>query len=441
MAKQSRRNFLKLTSSGALGIGLLACSAPMATPPDAEPMMGMAMGGEPVVEPPRASTIAAPSAPSAPAPSSNGPRLLIVVQLSGGDDGLNAVVPYGDGLYYQLRPQLAIQGDQVLPLNDRVGLHPSLKSFKALWDQDKLAVIQGVGYPDPSRSHFRSMDIWHTGRLENNVDNGWLGNFMAQAQRADQGPFQCVALGNSVPRALQHEHISPAALQDTATFTFQTDRRLPGMRDSLIQAFSDLQASANRAFPTAQLVANNWLATAQGVDQLRAVGESYRPFGQYGNSPFGRALQQTAVLAAAELGTRVLYVSIGGFDTHANQRNTHAGLLTQLSDGLAALQKDLEHSGQADRTLILAFSEFGRRVRENGSGGTDHGAAGPMFIIGNRARGGLYGEYPDLTNLDEGDLKHSTDFRQVYATVIEDWLGASAHSVLGGSFDRLGFVA
>jgi uncharacterized protein (DUF1501 family) len=319
-------------------------------------------------------------------------------------------------------------------------LHPNLRGFQSLWDQGKLAILQGVGYPDPSRSHFRSMDIWQTGSLDASAESGWLGGFMAQAQRADQGPFQCVAIGNSVPRALQHQHASVSALQDIATFNFQTDRRLPGMRDSLIQAFDDLHTSANRANPSAAIVVNNWIATERGVDQLRAVGEAYRPAGQYGLSPFGRALQQSAGIAATDLGTRVLYVSVGGFDTHANQRNTHAGLLGQLADGLSTLQQDLERSGQADRTLILAFSEFGRRVSENGSAGTDHGAAGPVFVVGNRVKGGLFGDHPKLNDLVEGDLKYGVDFRQVYATILDDWFNVSASSILGNSFDRLGFV-
>lgn len=440
MPNPSRREFLKRTGASALGVGLLACSAPVAPKTEDLPDPPMMAMGEPPPEPAPRSVISAPAAPSAPAPVSTGPRRLIVIQLSGGDDGLNAVVPYADGLYYQLRPQLAIPADQVLPLDDRVGLHPNLRGLKGLWDQGNLAVVQTVGYPNASRSHFRSMDIWHTGSLDAAADKGWLGGFMAQAQRADQGPFQCVALGNSVPRALQHDATSPAALQDTATFNFQTDRRLPGLRDELLQAFNELHAGGPRTIPTLQLLASGWTATARGVDQLKTSGEGYRPIGQYPQGPFGRALQQVASLAAADLGTRVLYVSIGGWDTHANQRTTHANLLTQIGDGLAALQSDLEHSGQADRTLMLVFSEFGRRVKENGSAGTDHGTAGPMFVIGNRVKAGLHGEYPNLANLDEGDLKYSVDFRQVYATILEDWLGVSPTSVLGASFDRLGFV-
>jgi uncharacterized protein (DUF1501 family) len=432
----TRRQFLRRTGASALGLGLAACAPARA--PEAEIDSPM-MGGMAVEEatPPRI----LPGQPAtAGTPTFNGPPLLIVVQLSGGDDGLNAVVPYGNGLYYQLRPQLAISADQVIQLDGQTGLHPNLQGFKALWDQRKLAIIQGVGYPDPNRSHFRSMDIWHTGSLDASADAGWLGSLMSQAQRADQGPFQCVAIGNSVPRALQHEHASVSSIQDIATFNFQTDRRLPGMRDSLVQAFNDLHAGANRLHPVSASIASNWIATSSGVTQLRSVGETYRPSGQYGNSPFGRALQQVAAIAATDLGTRVLYISIGGFDTHANQRNAHAGLLGQVADGIWALQQDLERSGQADRTMIMAFSEFGRRVSENGSAGTDHGAAGPVFVIGNRVKGGLYGDQPKLNDLIEGDLKYGIDFRQVYATVLDDWFNVSAQSILGSSFSRLGFV-
>jgi uncharacterized protein (DUF1501 family) len=369
-----------------------------------------------------------------------GQRTLVVVQLSGGNDGLNMVVPYGEGLYYDLRPELAIPADQVLPLDDRLGLHPSLQAVRELYDQGQLALIQGVGYPHPNRSHFRSMDIWHTARPDSYVDEGWLGTFMAQVYRAGESPFQCVNIGTAIPKALWTEHAPTAALQDTNTFQFLADKRVPNARDALLQTFGQMYGKPSRKLPALELVAESWETTTRGVALLSGAAEKYQPAVQYPSHPFGRALQQAARMLASDLGTRVFYVALGSFDTHANQKPAQANLLSQLAGGLAAFQKDLEQMGRADGVLVLGFSEFGRRVRENGSTGTDHGAAGPMFALGHGVRGGLFGDHPRLADLEDGDLRYTVDFRAVYATVLEDWLGVASHTILGGSYDHLGFV-
>jgi uncharacterized protein (DUF1501 family) len=369
-------------------------------------------------------------------------RTLVVVQLSGGHDGLNAVVPYGNGLYYQLRPQIGIAADQVLHLDDQVGLHPNLKSFKNLFDQQQLAIIQGVGYPNANRSHFRSMEIWHTARPEGGVpSHGWLGAFMAEVYKVGDSPFQCVNFGNSVPQALQTEHAPVAALQDTSSFQFLVDKRLPTMKDPLLKTFGQVYTKPAKKTPALELVASNWDNTTRGVSVLAGTTEKYQAAAQYPNNPFGKTLQQIAQMIASDVGTRVFYLQLGGFDTHANEKPAHGNLMSQLADSLAAFQVDLEGHGRADQVLTMGFSEFGRRVKENGSQGTDHGAAGPMFVLGKNVKGGLYGDHPDLKNLDDGDLAHTVDFRSVYATVIEDWLGAPSRDVLGANFDRLGLVA
>ena len=363
-----------------------------------------------------------------------------MVQLGGGDDGLNLLVPYGDGAYYDLRPKLAIEQADVLPLNNQLGLHPSLKSFKQLFDGGKLALIQGVGYPNPNRSHFRSMDIWHTARPDANADQGWLGAFMSEIYKVGESPFQCVNMGNSIPKALLSPNAPAAAIQDTSTFQFLADRALPTGKDPLLKTFGQVYAKPGRKLPTMDLVARNWDMTVRGVEALGASSEKYQPSTTYPQTPFAKSLQQVASMIVADLGTRVFYVSMGGFDTHSNEKPTHATLLTQVADGLAAFQKDLEQLGKADGVTILGFSEFGRRVRENGSGGTDHGAAGPMFAIGTSVKGGLYGDAPSLTNLDQGDLRYTVDFRSVYATMLETWFGMPSQQILGGAFERLGFL-
>jgi uncharacterized protein (DUF1501 family) len=367
---------------------------------------------------------------------------LVVLQLSGGHDGLNAIIPYADGLYHQLRPQIGIPSDKVLHLDDQVGLHPNLTAFKQLYDQGQLAILQGVGYPNPNRSHFRSMEIWQTARPDGPApDQGWLGAFMSEIYKVGDSPFECVNFGPSVPQALRTPQAPIAALQDTSSFQFLVDRRLPSMKDPLLKTFGQMATRPAQKTPAVELVARNWDAATTGVAALTSVSEKYQARAQYPGNPLGKTLQQVAQMLTSDLGTRVVYLQLGGFDTHANEKPQHAGLMTQLADSLAAFQADLDSHGLADRVLTLSFSEFGRRVKENGSQGTDHGAAGPMFVVGKSVRGGLYGDHPRLNDLDDGDLKYAIDFRSVYATVLENWFSASAPEVLGANFEKLNFLA
>ncbi len=444
MASNSRRAFLKVSMAAGAAAGLAAACTSAAQTPAAPP------ASQPAIAPPATTAAAEPQSapvnvvqapPPVATPVPTDKRTLVVLQLSGGNDGLNAVVPYGNGLYYQLRPQIGIAAEQVLHLNDQVGLHPNLKSFKALFDKHQLAIVQGVGYPNASRSHFRSMEIWHTAKPTGVTNQGWLGAFMSEVYKVGDSPFECVNFGSSVPQALLTQHAPVAAMQDTANFSFLVDRRLPPMKDPLLKTFGQVFAKPAQKSPALDLVASGWDTTKRGVDVLTGISDKYQPATQYPNNPFGKTMQQVSQMLTADVGTRVFYVQLGGFDTHANEKVAHAALMTQLADTLAAFQADLEGHGRADQVLTMAFSEFGRRVKENGSQGTDHGAAGPMFVVGNNVKGGLYGDNPNLKNLDEGDLAYTVDFRSVYATVIEDWLGAPSKDVLGGNFDRLGFMA
>lgn len=466
MARRSRRDFLRTGGIGALSLGLVAgCAAPPAPPAPtptapaqpaaaakpatkpaakpaaaARPTMAAAVAAQPTTVP---TTVPAPAPAQPPAPKTAvaaDRRVLVMIQLGGGDDGLNMLAPYGDGTYYDLRPRLAIQQSDVLPLNNQFGLHPSLKAFKRLYDDGKLALIQGVGYPKPNRSHFASMDIWQTARLDGSGNQGWLGAFMSEVYKVGESPFQCVSMGNAIPKALLTPNAPAASIQDTGNFQFLADRRLPTGKDPLLKTFGQVYAKPGKKLPTLDLVSQGWDMTARGVETLAKATEKYQPSTAYPQNPFGKQLQQVAQMIVSDLGTRVFYVSMGGFDTHSNEKPIHANLLTVVSDGLAAFQKDLEGQGKADGVLILGFSEFGRRARENGSGGTDHGAAGPMFALGNPVKSGLYGNAPSLTDLDQGDLRYTVDFRSVYATVLENWFGMPSQQILGGSFDRLGFL-
>jgi uncharacterized protein (DUF1501 family) len=459
MSSKTRRDFLRFGTAAAAAGLVVACSSPAERPVAAatSPALAPDANAASTTTSAPAPTGATSDAAAAPQTAANTgaagaitqgqsaptqTRTLVVVQLSGGNDGLNAVVPYGNGLYYQLRPQIGIAADQVLHLDDQIGLHPNLKSFKALFDQHELAVIQGVGYPNSSRSHFRSMEIWHTARPDSSSPGqGWLGAFMSEIYKVGDSPFECVNFGYSVPQALLTPHAPVAALQNTTNFQFLVDRRLPTMKDPLLKTFGQVFTKPAQKTPALDLVSSTWDTTTRGVNILNNTTEKYQPATQYPNNAFGNTMQQVAQMLSADVGTRVFYVQLGGFDTHANEKPAQAQLLSQLADSLAAFQSDLEAHSRADQVLTMMFSEFGRRVKENGSQGTDHGSAGPMFVLGKGVKGGVYGEHPDLKNLDDGDLAFSTDFRSVYATVIEDWLGASSKDVVGGAYDRLGFVA
>jgi len=443
MVSSSRRTFLKTGALGAAAGLAAACTPPTptsalapSTPPTATALESLHYGS--VTDAPTAQ----PVQPTQPLASGPGPRSLVVVQLSGGNDGLNAVIPFGEGLYYQLRPQIGIAADRVLHLNDQIGLHPNLSSFKALYDQGQLAILQGVGYPNPNRSHFRSMEIWHSARTEGPApDQGWLGAFVAEIYKAGDSPFECVAFGANVPRAVDTPHAPIAALQDANSFQFLVDRRLPTMKEPLLKTFGQIATRPAHKTPALELVAETWDATMTGVKALAAVSEKYQARAKYPNNPLARTLQQVVQMLSSDVGTRIVYLQLGGFDTHANEKPQHATLMTQLADSLAAFQSDLDGHGLGERVLTMTVSEFGRRVKENGSQGTDHGAAGAMFVLGKKVKGGVYGEHPSLSDLDDGDLKFHIDFRSMYATVLEDWLGASARDVLGGSFEKLNFVA
>ena len=442
MTSSTRRGFLRTGALSAAAGLAVACTS--ATPIPSTPIATDAPTTAADLPTPGPVAIASETAspPAQPASVQNGPRSLVVLQLSGGNDGLNAVIPYADGLYFQLRPQIGIPADKVLHLDDHVGLHPGLASFKTLYDRGQLAILMGVGYPHPNRSHFRSMEIWHTARPEGAPpDQGWLGALMAEIYTAGDSPFECVNFGSSVPQALHTTHVPIAAIQDTATFQFLVDRRLPTMKDPLLKTFGQVATRPAQKTPALQVVADTWAATNQGVKTLSGLTEKYQARTQYPNSPLGKTLQQVAQMLSSDLGTRVIYLQLGGFDTHANEKPQHAALMTQLADGLLAFQTDLDGQGLGERVMTMTVSEFGRRVKENGSQGTDHGAAGPMFVLGKNVRGGLYGTHPSLSDLDDGDLKFGIDFRSVYATVLENWLAAPAQDVLGGTFDTLDFVA
>jgi uncharacterized protein (DUF1501 family) len=379
-------------------------------------------------------------------------NVLIVVQMAGGNDGLNTVIPYTDGHYYSNRPTLGIQHSGLaFTFDDRRGAHPGLKALQPLWQAGKLAIVEGVGYPNPNLSHFASMDIWQTLDLNGVGGGGWLGKYVADYVDKDGHPlpFSALSVGATLPTALQSLNASVATIASAESYRVHPDAGQHGRGssgeglDARMQALLKLYNTYPQSAPYAALLnltAQNAVSGSQALQQSVA---QYQPKAQYDtSSSFQRGLQLLAEAIVQGLGLRVGYVTLGGFDTHADQANTQAALLKDLSDGLHAFYSDLEAQGVADNVVVMTWSEFGRRVEENASLGTDHGTAAPLFVLGNKVQGGaIYGESPDLTRLDSyGNLIYTTDFRSIYATILDRWLGAPSSLVLGGTYGGQGFL-
>jgi uncharacterized protein (DUF1501 family) len=368
-------------------------------------------------------------------------NVLIVVQMAGGNDGLNTVVPYTDPLYLKMRPTIGIPQSQVLTLDNRLGLHPNLAPLKQLWDGGHLAIVEGVGYPNQSLSHFQAMDIWQTLDLTGNGSEGWLGKLVAGLVDQEGHPFKSLDIGVQTAQALQSISTQVPTVASVKSYAVAPD---PADRDggnARLQALLKLYNSYPSTAPYAALLDTTALNAQDGSRQLRTADATYHPAVTYPTGPFAAGLKILAEAIVQGLGLRVGYVTLGGFDTHAGQTTTHNALMTTLANGLSAFYNDLAAHGKADNVVVMTWSEFGRRVEENGSLGTDHGTAAPMFVLGNPITRGIYGEPPSLSNLDDnGNLKYTIDFRSVYATVLDRWMGASSKDVLGGDFGEQNFL-
>ena len=368
-------------------------------------------------------------------------HILIVVQMAGGNDGLSTVVPFTDSLYKQMRPTLAIPDNKVLPLDSRLGLHPNLAPLKKIWDAGHMAIVEGVGYPDQSLSHFQAMDIWQTLGLTGNGSQGWLGKLVSGLVDEAGHPFKAMDIGTATAQALQSISTQVPTLANTKTYAVAPDPIDPDRGNARMQALMNLYNSYPKTSPYAALLDGTALNAQEGSRALHATDAAYAPAVTYPQGPFASGLKILAESIVQDLGLRVGYVTLGGFDTHANQQDTHNTLMTTLAEGLAAFYNDLAAHGKADKVVVMTWSEFGRRVEENGSQGTDHGTAAPLFVLGNPVTRGVFGEPPSLSNLDaNGNLKYTIDFRSVYATVLDRWMGASSQQVLGGSFGSQNFL-
>ena len=373
--------------------------------------------------------------PSSAAPMGN--RTLVVVQMAGGNDGLNTIVPVNDPAYYDLRDALAIQPGDVLPIDGEAGFHPSLGSFKELWDEGALAIVEGVGYPDPSFSHFAAMDIWQTANSGGRGFEGWLGRYLEGIATEQADPMHSLVVDSRMPRALFTREVNVPLVESVDAYQLQADPQNAESQLARTGALLRLYASSPNATRFGALLDNTLQSAVRSSEAVRQAHERYVPAVDYGEARLSQALRVIAEAIDADLGVRVGHVRIGGFDTHASQAPEHGPLLAATADAIRLFYRDLQAHGHAQDVLIMTWSEFGRRVTGNASGGTDHGTAGPMFLAGAPVAGGFYGERPILQDLVKDNLRFTTDFRQVYGSVLEDWLGAPADIVLGERFERL----
>jgi uncharacterized protein (DUF1501 family) len=367
-------------------------------------------------------------------------RVLVVVQLLGGNDGLNTVVPHGMDGYNRGRRALRLPAGAIHKITPEIGLHPGMGALAKVFEKGHLAIVQGVGYPNPDRSHFRSMEIWESARLENDehaTETGWLGRALdAQTRKAGEDPPGLHIGAGAVPLALRNKRTEVPSVESLESYRLQlagTDQEKAAARAGL----GRLARIERRADPLLGFIRQTTLAAYESSDRLEQLAAKKKSGAKYPNYGLARRLELIAQIIKADFGTRIFYTSLDGFDTHANQLGTHAALLTELSDSIAAFHDDLGAAGVGQRVALLTFSEFGRRVEENASQGTDHGAAAPVLVVGPVAKAGLIGEHPSFEKLDDGDLKFHTDFRKVYGTLLADWLGCAPDSIVGTGFGRL----
>ena len=368
-------------------------------------------------------------------------NILVVVQLTGANDFMNTVVPYANPLYRDNRPTVGIPAEQVLPIDREFGFCPSFAPIKELYDRGTVAVLNGVGYPNPNRSHFRSMDIWHTCEPEKIASEGWLGRAIRDLDPLGENVVTGVNIGRGLPRAMAMPGVPVASVGDLDSYGVLNG--FAGHRRQLeaLDTFARMYAPAVGTGAVMDYLGRTGRDALMSADLLQHAPAQYTSGIEYADTPIARSLQAVAKLIMADLGTRVFYTQHAGYDTHANQAVTQPQLLADLSQGLSDFFADLQEQQRSDNVLVYIFTEFGRRVKDNGAG-TDHGSGGGGFVIGDAVKGGMYGEYPSLKEEDllEGDLHFSQDFRGVYSTILDKWLGLDPTPIVGGHFEQPAFL-
>jgi uncharacterized protein (DUF1501 family) len=373
------------------------------------------------------------------ASSGNG-RSLVVIQLSGGNDYMNTVVPYNDGHYYDFRPSVRIEPEDVLKLDDQVGLNPNLAPIKELWDEDRVAIVNGIGYPNPNRSHFRSMDIWHTAEPDKVGTEGWLGRAIRDIDPRGENVLTGINIGLGLPRAMACKGVPVASVGNLETYGLFPDLTDEWLRRYALDCFSKMYGVDGQD-AVMDALGQSGTDALKGADILRTAPGKYSSSVEYASDPIAQSLKGVAQVMFADLGARIYYAEHAGFDTHAGELPVHSKLLQELSTAVRDFTDDLREHGREDDVVILIFSEFGRRIQDNGSG-TDHGSGGLAFVIGKPVKGGMYGEYPSIKKEDQiaGDLRFNNDFRSTYSTILERWLGLEAGPIVNGQFEQLDFI-
>jgi len=366
--------------------------------------------------------------------------VLVILQLSGGNDYFNTLIPYNDPLYRDNRPAVGIKDEDMIPVDDEFAFHPSMASMKGLWDEGMVALIHGVGYQNSPRSHFRSMDIWHTCEPDKVGTEGWLGRATKFLDPDKENVLTSVNFGNGLPRALAMPGVSVASVSDLATYGILTGLE-QDQRAAALERFERMYAPSVGSGYVMDYLSQTGLDALKGADILRTAPDKYSSTVEYAASPIARKLRDVAQVHLAGFGTRIFYTQHGSFDTHASQLGMHAQLLKEVSNAVSDFFLDLKEHDAADNVLLFMFSEFGRRVRDNGSG-TDHGAGGLCIAVGDPVVGGYHGEYPSRkpADLQFGDLVPNMDFRSVYSTIVEDWMGLEANPVVGGAFEKTQYI-
>ena len=369
-------------------------------------------------------------------------KSLVVVQLSGGNDYLNTIVPYGDDEYYDFRKTVHINQESVLPVDGTYGFNPNLGPIKQLYDEGKVAVINGIGYDNPNRSHFRSMDIWHTALPDEKGNEGWLGRVIREIDPSGENVLTGVNFGRGLPRALGVRGVPVASVGNLETYGLFTDIEDEATRSLALRAFAHMYGGVQGKDPVLDFLGQTGSNALKGADILRTAPEKYSSSIEYAANPISQSMKSVAQVLFADLGTRVFYTQHGSFDTHSGELTSHAKLWQEVSGAIGDFYDDLKEHGREDEVVVLVFSEFGRRIKDNGSG-TDHGSGGVAFVIGSEVKGGMYGQYPSIREADqlEGDLHFNNDFRSTYSTIIENWFGLDAVPIVNGTFEQFDFVS
>ena len=365
--------------------------------------------------------------------------VFVVVQLSGGNDFMNTLIPYTNSVYYDNRKLLNIPQEDVLPLDNTLGWHPEMAPFKELYDKGMVAVVQGIGYPDSNRSHFRGMDIWHTCTPNEVSTIGWLGNTIELLDPSGENPLTGVNFGVGLPKAMTKAGVPVTSVSNLDSYGLMSGITAEEQRDKALQIFKNMYGQAIGTGPVMEYLSRTGNDVLTGADLIKVAPENYVSSIEYADSAIAKSLRDVARVHTADLGTRIFYTQQGGYDTHANQQPAQPGLFKDLARAVNDFFADLEEHESDENVVMLIFSEFGRRVYDNGSG-TDHGSGGGAFLVGKPIEGGLYSEYPSLERdrwAKGEDLEHTIDYRGIYGTVLEQWLGIEATPIVQGNYEQI----